>query len=137
MMNTRPCVRVACAIIERDGRILAVQRSRTMSRPLKWEFPGGKVEKGEAGDRALIREIDEELGLIVRPFKRLKICRHRYADIGIALIPWLCRIEQGRLRLTEHQAYRWLAPSGLSTLDWAAADLPVMRMLLKSKTCMR
>ena len=58
-------LRVACAIIERDGRVLAAQRSAAMTLPLKWEFPGGKIEAGESPEECLIRELMEELGVTV------------------------------------------------------------------------
>ena len=56
---------VVCAIIEQDGLVLATQRSATMTLPLKWEFPGGKLEAGETPEQALIREVCEELGISV------------------------------------------------------------------------
>ena len=63
-MNTGKHINVTCAIIERDGLVLAAQRSAVMSLPLKWEFPGGKIEKGESPAMAGLREVREECGIL-------------------------------------------------------------------------
>ncbi len=121
---------VACAVIEKDGLVLAAQRSRSMGHPLKWEFPGGKIEPGEDAVTCIKREIVEELGVEVAVVAALPLSRWCYADFTIELHPFVCRISRGILKATEHQALRWLAPEELPTLDWADADVAVARSYL-------
>ncbi|MFA5515388.1 MAG: (deoxy)nucleoside triphosphate pyrophosphohydrolase [Desulfuromonadales bacterium] len=120
-------IEVACAIIERDGLVLAAQRSAVMSLPLKWEFPGGKIEPGESAAACLAREIAEELavGIVIRA--PLPPSDWRYPEFAITLHPFVCALADSRpLRLLEHRAIRWLAAADLHHLDWAAADAPVL-----------
>jgi 8-oxo-dGTP diphosphatase len=119
-------IHVTCAIIERDGLVLAVQRSDAMSLPLKWEFPGGKVDLEESHEECLCRELVEELGLRVTIKKSLAPTTHQYPLFIITLYPFVCSVASGELELYEHAALRWLRPSELEALDWAAADIPVV-----------
>jgi 8-oxo-dGTP diphosphatase len=119
---------VACAIIEKDGRVLAAQRSETMSLPLKWEFPGGKIEPGENAAACLQREIEEELGIDNTILVALPPSDWHYPDFAITLHPFVCSLQgETEMRLLEHKEIRWLAPADLGRLDWAAADAPVLR----------
>ena len=118
---------VSCAIIiDQHQRILVTQRSAIMPLPLKWEFPGGKVEAGESAGQSLVREIKEELDLSIQIVSALSPCTHQYATKTIRLIPFVCHIVAGQITLHEHQEYRWLKPEELLSLDWAEADLPVV-----------
>jgi len=117
---------VACAIIERDGLILAVQRSATMSLPLKWEFPGGKIKTAETPTECLHREILEELGVKVDVLRAIPPTSHRYPSFIVTLHPFVCRLAGGELCNHEHADLVWLPPEKLSTLDWAEADLPLI-----------
>jgi 8-oxo-dGTP diphosphatase len=119
-------IHVACAIIEKNGKVLATQRSAAMSMPLKWEFPGGKIEVGESPQECLRRELIEELGIRVRARKSLPTHTHDYPMFTITLYPFLCLIESGEIVCHEHNAIAWLPPKELNTLDWAQADLPVI-----------
>ena len=119
-------IHVACAIIERDGLVLAAQRSATMALPLKWEFPGGKIDAGESPEECLHRELVEELGVHVHVGKPLAPAIHHYPTFTVTLHPFVCSIEAGELTLHEHAAVTWLRPEELSGLDWAEADLPVI-----------
>lgn len=123
-------IRVACAVIEDGGRVLAAQRSPSMSMPLKLEFPGGKVREGESPEECLVRELEEELGLKVRIVRPLPAVFHRYPEFTIELFPFVCALAGGRLRLNEHSAVAWLAPSLLREMDWAAADIPAVEYYL-------
>jgi 8-oxo-dGTP diphosphatase len=122
----RRTLHVACALIERGGRVLCVQRSAAMSLPLKWEFPGGKIEHGESVAQCLIREVREELGIEVAVGAALPESAHDYPAFSVVLYPRRCRIVSGEPTLHEHAAARWLRPDELSSVDWAAADLPVL-----------
>jgi 8-oxo-dGTP diphosphatase len=122
----RVALQVACALIERDGRLLAVRRSATMSLPLKWEFPGGKIEAGESPADCLRRELREELGVEVDVGEPLPASAHDYPAFSVILHPMRCRIAGGDVTLHEHADARWLAPAELLSVDWADADLPVL-----------
>ncbi len=121
---------VACAIIERDGLVLAAQRSATMSMPNKWEFPGGKLEAGESAADCLKREIAEELGVSIVIGTALPPCDWQYPTFAITLNPFVCSLGEGEVALAEHQALCWVAPEELPSLDWPAADLPVLQYYL-------
>ena len=123
----RKILHVACAVIERGGLLLSVQRSVTMSLPLKWEFPGGKIEPGEDAAACLRREVREELGVEVHIGAPLPAAAHDYPEFSVVLYPFRCRIASGALTLHEHAAARWLSPADLFSVDWAAADLPVLK----------
>ena len=124
-------IHVACAIIERDGRVLAAQRNTTMSLPFKWEFPGGKIKAGENSVECLRREIFEELGVATTVIRSLSPSIYEYQEITVTLYPFVCSITEGKVQLHEHAALIWLPPAELSSLDWAAADLPVLATYLR------
>ena len=123
-------IHVACSIIENDGKVLAAQRSSAMSLPLKWEFPGGKIDPGESAEECLQRELVEEMGICVRVLKHLPHSTHHYPEFAITLYPFVCSIESGDIILHEHATAAWMAPDELHTLDWAEADLPVIQSYL-------
>jgi 8-oxo-dGTP diphosphatase len=123
-------IHVACGIIEKDGLVLAAQRSAAMSLPLKWEFPGGKIREGEAPAACLQRELLEELGITAPAFAALAPSTHRYATFTVTLHPFRCGAPSGPITLHEHAAIAWLAPGELLSLDWAEADLPVIEAYL-------
>jgi len=122
----RKTLQVACALIERGGRVLSVQRSAAMSLPLKWEFPGGKIEPGEDAAGCLRRELREELGVEVEIGASLPDTEHTYPEFSVVLHPIRCRITSGEPTLHEHAEARWLSPADLFTVDWAAADIPIL-----------
>ena len=118
-----PHLRVACAIIEKDGLVLATQRSAAMSLPLKWEFPGGKIREGETPAACLRRELFEELGIDAPVIEALAPSTHRYPTFTVTLHPFRCAGPSGAITLHEHAALAWVAPEELPSLDWAEADL--------------
>lgn len=123
-------IHVACAIIERDGLVLAAQRSAIMTLPLKWEFPGGKIDTGETAVEGLRREILEELAVEVSVGQSLPASTHHYPAFTVTLYPFICTIQTGEIILHEHAALAWLAAVNLASLDWAEADLPVIEYYL-------
>ena len=118
---------VTCAIIEKDGKVLSTQRSETMSLPLKWEFPGGKIHDGELPEEGLKRELHEELGIEVAVGRSLSPVTHQYPNFIVTLYPFICKINAGDIKLHEHKAFIWLSPEKLHELDWAEADAPVIK----------
>jgi len=128
-MSTIRHIHVACAIIERDGLVLAAQRSAIMSLPLKWEFPGGKLEAGESAAECLRRELVEELGVTIAVGQALPLHTHAYDSFTVTLYPFFATIQSGAITLHEHAAMVWLPPGELHTLDWAEADWPVIQSL--------
>lgn len=126
-------IKVTCAIIvNADGLVFAAQRSPTMSLPLKWEFPGGKIEPGETAEACLIREIKEELHVDIEIVASLPANTHQYPNITIQLIPFVCKIITGEIILKEHQDFKWLCKDELLALDWAEADVPIVEYYLES-----
>jgi len=119
---------VVCAVIVRDGRILIAQRPPTKLMPLKWEFPGGKVEPGETAETAIVREIREELGCVIVPHRALPRFDHDYRTVVITMIPFVCVLASGspEPQPHEHVAVAWVTPAELRTYDLAAADWPVI-----------
>lgn len=121
-----PPIKVICALIEYTEGILVVQRSAIMKQPLKWEFPGGKLENGEFEKECIIREIKEELNIVIEPIKRLKPSVFSYPNITIELIPYICKHIKGDPLLNEHKSLLILDKKKLSSLDWAEADVPIV-----------
>lgn len=97
-----------------------------MSLPLKWEFPGGKINDGESPEECLKRELHEELGVEVSVGQSLPVTTHHYPSFSVTLHPFICKIVSGEITLHEHNAIVWLPMEELHTLDWAEADLPVI-----------
>lgn len=122
----KPHLQVACAIIEHNGKVLAAQRSETMNLPLKWEFPGGKLEKGETPEQCLIRELREELALEIGIGQALPMVSHSYETFRVTLHPFVCSLRNSGMTLHEHRAVAWMEPGRMVELDWAEADLPVI-----------
>jgi 8-oxo-dGTP diphosphatase len=117
---------VACGIIEKDGLVLAAQRNRSMHLPLKWEFPGGKIENGESPEECLVREVMEELAIEIRVVEALSPATHTYPRFTVTLYPFVCSIISGEIVANEHAALAWMEPEKLHLLDWAEADWPII-----------
>lgn len=121
---------VVCGVIRNeDGFFLACLRPQGKHLGGQWEFPGGKVEDGESNEAALIRELREELGVEVALGAALLPVRWTYDRGEICLLPYLCEIVGGNLHPHEHERICWCAPGDFTSLDWAAADLPVLDQL--------
>ncbi|MFJ7306272.1 (deoxy)nucleoside triphosphate pyrophosphohydrolase [Peribacillus frigoritolerans] len=128
-------VKVVAAIIENENdEILCALRSPEMSIPNMWEFPGGKVEKGEDIFTALKREIDEELQCQVETEASIfNDNTHEYETFIINLLSIKCRIIEGTPTANEHSKLIWLKRENLSSLKWAPADIPAVEQLINEK----
>lgn len=121
---------VACAIIIHNGKVLLAQRSEKMKLPLKWEFPGGKIEPGESAEDCIIREIREELDIEISVTDKLSGVLHNYQYADIILHPLICKYEKGSIILHEHRAANWVLPEDILTYDLAGPDIPAAREFL-------
>ncbi|WP_057762104.1 (deoxy)nucleoside triphosphate pyrophosphohydrolase [Cytobacillus praedii] len=122
-------IHVVGAIIIDNNKILCAQRGQDKSLPLKWEFPGGKIEAGESAQEALKREISEEMNCQIEIGEQVDHTVYEY-DFGIVhLTTFSCKLIEGKPELTEHVAIKWLPPSELASLDWAPADIPAVEKL--------
>ncbi|PXY45599.1 DNA mismatch repair protein MutT [Flavobacterium hydrophilum] len=124
-------INVTCAIILKDKKILVTQRSEKMKLPLKWEFPGGKVENNENEIECIKREIKEEINIEIDVLKKLSNSIYDYGTFKINLIPFLANYISGEINLAEHNCFKLLEKSELLNLDWAEADLPIVEEFLK------
>lgn len=113
---------VCCAIILNGSKILAVQRGPGSSHPMKWEFPGGKIQLNETAEKCIIREIEEELKVRIKIVNQLLSIDFDYGTKQISLIPFVCKIVSGEIILTEHIAKCWFNFDEWETIDWSGAD---------------
>lgn len=131
-MTQRPLVLVAaCALIDPDGRVLIAQRPAGKEMAGLWEFPGGKIEQGESPERALIRELGEELSIRVKedclaPFA---FASHTYENFHLLMPLFVCRRWEGTATALEAPAIKWVRPGELTNYPMPAADLPLIPML--------
>lgn len=121
----------AVALIDRDGRVLLAQRPEGKSMAGLWEFPGGKVEPGERPEDALIRELDEELGIgtwssCLAP---LTFASHAYDDFHLLMPLFACRKWEGTPSPREGQTLTWVYPRELRNYPMPPADLPLIPIL--------
>ncbi|MDQ1140725.1 (deoxy)nucleoside triphosphate pyrophosphohydrolase [Pedobacter agri] len=124
-------LKVTCAIIFKDNHVLIAQRCASMKLPLKWEFPGGKIEPGESKVACLVREIKEELNLDISIGEDLTDVIYHYPDFSLHLFPFICTYQGGELKAMEHSQVKWEKIANLMTYDWAGADVPVVKELMK------
>lgn len=122
---------VAAALVDPRGRVLVQQRPAGKALPGLWEFPGGKVEQGEAPEAALIRELAEELGVTVAPqaLSTLTFASQPLADRHLLLLLYLCRHWSGDPQPLAADALAWHLPAGLRQLAMPPADLPFIDAL--------
>ena len=115
-------------LIDDRGRALSCRRPPGDSWTGMWEFPGGKIESGESSREAVIREIEEELGVSVNPGREITVTDYSYDDWDISLHLWHCGVvDSGSIRLMEHDQVRWLSKEEILEVDWLPADLPIVK----------
>tara|TARA_R110002049_G_scaffold84375_1_gene214673 strand:+ start:2143 stop:2541 length:399 start_codon:yes stop_codon:yes gene_type:complete len=121
----------AVALIDVDGRVLLAQRPPGKPMAGLWEFPGGKVETGETPEAALIRELQEELGIDTWAscLAPLTFASHAYEDFHLLMPLFACRKWQGTPQSNEGQALKWVRPNALKDYPMPAADIPLISIL--------
>lgn len=123
-------IRVAAAIIRKEDKILAAQRGYGEFKD-GWEFPGGKLEPGETGAQACVREIQEELRVTIGNLSHLCTVEHDYETFHLSMECFLCEILDGTINDTEHENLRWLDAGHLWDVEWLPADIKVVEALEK------
>ena len=127
---------VACALIADNRKLLACQRKADSDHPLEWEFPGGKVERGETFHECIIREIKEELAMTVSVKESLEPVVFDYGFKRIRLIPFWCVIEKGIPVAIEHESVKWQPIDDFGKLKWSAADYQLFYLNQKEIECL-
>ena len=123
---------VVAALIWDNDRFLACQRPAHKARGLLWEFVGGKVEVGETREDALVRECQEELGIIVKPLDIFMEVIHDYPDLTVHLILYNAVISRGEIQLFEHVDARWVSPQEIPQYEFCPADKDILARILKN-----
>jgi 8-oxo-dGTP diphosphatase len=125
---------VVAALIFKDGKVLVCQRTRHQTMPLKWEFPGGKIEEGEQPRDALRRELDEELGIEASVGDEVARIRHQYKNgSSVELRFFVVRDYKGELENKIFKDMRWADRSELPSFDFLEADLELVKDLASGK----
>jgi 8-oxo-dGTP diphosphatase len=121
----------ACALIDSDGRVLLAQRPEGKVMAGLWEFPGGKVEAGERPEESLIRELNEELGIVVKEecLAPLTFASHVYPDFHLLMPLYVCRRWEGFVQGRELQKLKWVRPLELRNYPMPPADEPLISHL--------
>lgn len=122
----------ACALVDADGRVLLTERPAGKALAGLWEFPGGKVEAGERPEETLIRELAEELGIVVKEacLAPLTFASHTYADFQLLMPLWICRRWEGLAQGREGQRLAWVRPGKLRDYPMPPADEPLIPVIV-------
>ncbi len=121
-------INVVAAIIRDGNRVFATQRGYGDYKD-GWEFPGGKIETGETPQKALMREIKEELDTEIVVGDLLTIIEYDYPTFHLSMQCFWCQIVEGTLVLKEHEAARWLDLESIDSVDWLPADQTIIPLL--------
>ena len=130
-MSVKTILVAACALIDSDGRVLIAQRPEGKMMAGLWEFPGGKVEAGERPEESLIRELNEELGIVVKEecLAPLTFASHVYPDFHLLMPLYVCRRWEGFVQGRENQRLKWVRPLELRNYPMPPADEPLISHL--------
>lgn len=121
-------INVVAAIIIKDNKIFATQRGYGEFKD-GWEFPGGKVEQGEAPENAIVREIKEELDTVIEVIEYFDTVEYDYPNFHLSMKCYICTVVSGKLELLEHEAAKWLDKHSLDSVAWLPADLGLVDKL--------
>ena len=131
-LGERPLVLVAAvALVDIDSRVLIAQRPAGKSMAGLWEFPGGKVERGETPEQALVRELHEELGIETATscLAPIAFASHGYETFHLLMPVFACRVWKGEIAAREGQAFKWVRPARLADYPMPPADEPLIALL--------
>jgi 8-oxo-dGTP diphosphatase len=131
-VSTKTVLVAACALVDVDGRVLIAQRPAGKPMAGLWEFPGGKIETGERPEQTLIRELNEELTIVVREdcLAPLTFASHAYPDFHLLMPLYVCRRWEGTVTATEGQQLAWVKPNRLRDYEMPPADVPLISHLM-------
>ncbi len=131
-MSAKIVLVAACALVDADGRVLIAQRPAGKPMAGLWEFPGGKVEDSETPEQSLIRELQEELGIVVNEacLAPLTFASHAYPDFHLLMPLYVCRRWEGQVIATEGQNLAWVKPNRLRDYEMPPADVPLISHLM-------
>ena len=131
-MSAKLLLVAACALVDADGRVLLAQRPADKTMAGLWEFPGGKIEDGERPEETLIRELREELGIIVSEacLAPLTFASHSYPDFHLLMPLYICRRWEGIVTAREGQQLTWVKPARLCDYKMPPADVPLVSHLM-------
>ncbi len=121
-------IEVVAAIIVKEGKVLATQRGYGAFKG-KWEFPGGKIEPKENAERALVREIKEELDCEITIGELLQTVEYDYPEFHLKMNCYLCELKDGYFTLKVHEAAKWLKKEELDSVYWLPADKSIIYMI--------
>ena len=121
---------VAAALARGDDTVLLAQRPQGKALAGLWEFPGGKLEPGESPEAALVRELDEELGIRAEALEPFTFCSFAYPEFHLVMLLYWCRQWQGEPRGRDGQALRWERPGAMPALPMPPADMPLVQALI-------
>ena len=123
-------IRVVAAIIINKDKVFATQRGYGEFKD-GWEFPGGKIEKGETSEQALEREIQEELETKIQVNEKIDTVEYDYPNFHLSMDCFICNIIEGDLVLKEHEAAKWLSKEELYSVNWLPADEGLIEKIKK------
>ena len=123
---------VGAVVTNSKGEVLCALRSPVMSLPNLWEFPGGKIEPGERPEESLRREILEELNCTIQVGNHIETTRYEYDKVIVELSTFQSTVVSGEPQALEHAELRWVPVKQLDSLDWAPADIPAVKKIMKA-----
>lgn len=123
-------IEVTAAIIQQNDKVLICQRPANKNCGLLWEFPGGKKETGETGEQCIVRECQEELGILINVQRELTDITYHYSDRTVHLHFYICSIANGIPIKKEHNDLLWTTPMDFTKYDFCPADMSVLPAII-------
>ncbi|MBR6567032.1 MAG: (deoxy)nucleoside triphosphate pyrophosphohydrolase [Clostridia bacterium] len=124
-------VQVVAALIWKDNKFMICQRPANKTRAFQWEFVGGKAEKGETREEALIRECKEELDVTVKVGDIFMEVDHQYPDINVHLTLFNSEIAEGEVKMLEHNDIKWITPDEIQNFTFCPADKDILEKIIR------